>query len=424
MSRVGVRVGFVRHRRPVLSRVAAAVAFVFVGVIAADEPRRDRDSVTPRVDPAAESTEDAPGSLDDAARPGGSVGTPRSTTDLWDRFLDSLRASGRGDLIDELSLSDRARLDFERGDLVRAVLARFTPELRKLHALFAGDREASSLTVEELDVAIAQARRLQEVENRFIRYYGDYYRASLELEMADRNSSADAGDRRTFARALLEALAVADDFLPVELAHRRLSELFVDLNETTLAILELQLFLVELPESRASERAEAETALARLREKPKHPGPVRETSRRMRTIAERLSDSDVGAETQREEAGVVAVLDRVARLLEKVDEAGGPRRACSGSACKRGKLAPGSKAAKGRGQGTANARGEITDHASGQAGGNALREEPERRDRERWGEVNEADVARSLREVWEKLPGRYRRVISDYFRDISGLADE
>ena len=42
---------------------------------------------------------------------------------------------------------------------------------------------------------------------------------------------------------------------------------------------------------------------------------------------------------------------------------------------------------------------------------------PEERDA--WGRINDRDVARSLRELWDKIPASYRLMVTQYFRDIT-----
>ena len=43
---------------------------------------------------------------------------------------------------------------------------------------------------------------------------------------------------------------------------------------------------------------------------------------------------------------------------------------------------------------------------------------------EAWGGINDRDVARSLRELWGKVPVSYRNLVTQYFRDISDLVTE
>ena len=40
-------------------------------------------------------------------------------------------------------------------------------------------------------------------------------------------------------------------------------------------------------------------------------------------------------------------------------------------------------------------------------------------ERDAWGRINDRDVARSLRELWDKIPPAYRLMVTQYFRDIT-----
>lgn len=46
---------------------------------------------------------------------------------------------------------------------------------------------------------------------------------------------------------------------------------------------------------------------------------------------------------------------------------------------------------------------------------------PEERDA--WGRINDRQVARSLRELWDKIPSSYRLMVTQYFRDITEPAE-
>jgi hypothetical protein len=40
-------------------------------------------------------------------------------------------------------------------------------------------------------------------------------------------------------------------------------------------------------------------------------------------------------------------------------------------------------------------------------------------ERQAWGRINDRDVARSLKELWDKIPPSYRLMVTQYFRDIT-----
>ena len=42
-------------------------------------------------------------------------------------------------------------------------------------------------------------------------------------------------------------------------------------------------------------------------------------------------------------------------------------------------------------------------------------------EKEMWGKINDREVRRSLQEVWGRMPTRYRRLVSQYYKDINDL---
>lgn len=52
------------------------------------------------------------------------------------------------------------------------------------------------------------------------------------------------------------------------------------------------------------------------------------------------------------------------------------------------------------------------------SGETALREATAE-EREAWGRINDRDVAKSLKEAWDKIPQTYRLMVTQYFRDLS-----
>jgi hypothetical protein len=45
-------------------------------------------------------------------------------------------------------------------------------------------------------------------------------------------------------------------------------------------------------------------------------------------------------------------------------------------------------------------------------------------DADAWGKVNDREVAKSLLDLWGKVPPSYRKTVIQYFKDISGLEPE
>lgn len=46
------------------------------------------------------------------------------------------------------------------------------------------------------------------------------------------------------------------------------------------------------------------------------------------------------------------------------------------------------------------------------------------KDTDAWGSVNDREVAKSLLDLWGKVPPSYRKTVIQYFKDISGLEPE
>ena len=42
--------------------------------------------------------------------------------------------------------------------------------------------------------------------------------------------------------------------------------------------------------------------------------------------------------------------------------------------------------------------------------------------RDQWGKINDREVQRSLRELWTRMPVRYRQLVKGYYDDINGVA--
>ena len=45
-------------------------------------------------------------------------------------------------------------------------------------------------------------------------------------------------------------------------------------------------------------------------------------------------------------------------------------------------------------------------------------------EREAWGRINDREVARSLRDMWDKIPPSYRLVVTQYFVDLTNDESE
>ena len=410
---------------------------------------------------------------------------PRSL-DLWEKFLLHLKEEGHEEVIEEMGLNDVDNpVDFTRGDPIRGTLFRISGDLLRLDTMF---QQAAGTALEgaRRERALAAAKSLRDSDDPYLKVYGDYYQARLEYEAAIDRSAEAPEDQRPVEVVQPEAVDVRDDlspdeaveagkpelvkprisdaaaldrskelflalteseyFLPQEEARRYLADIYLALDDPTLAILEWQLYLTELPVARESERTVAEEEIRKIRESTQHPGPLRESVGRMRLVSGRLGKGDVTEPTQTEEVRLEDVLEKIAKLLEKAEQAGSQSMSMQGQASMRSQLTRGQRQrqaqsqqlqqlARNRQQGQQrngqNQQNQPNNrqnrdkqqHAGGQEGKTALKDVGDK-DREKWGSTNLRDVATSLKGVWDKIPVTYRQLVTQYFRDISDLEPE
>ena len=384
--------------------------------------------------------------------------------DLWEKFLLHMKEEGHEEIIVEMGLDDVDNpVDFSQGDPIRGVLFRLSGDLLRLDVLFT-EAVGKSLKGNSRQKALDAAETLRASEDPFLKVYGDYYQARLELEAALESDEPDettpelggdesetdgekdperevAPSRKVDTEALGRAkelflgLSESDYFLAQDEVRRYLAQIYLELGDPTLAILEWQLYLTELPRARQSERTHAEDEIRKIRESTEHPGPLHESAERMRQVSARLRESDVGETTQGEEIRLEEVLEKIAELLEKAARAGSPTLSMQGQQGQRSRLQQGQRQRRRQSQQAQqlarNRRNQQNrpqtprdkqQHAGGQKGKTALRD-PSEQDREAWGKINVRDVASSLKGVWDKIPVTYRQLVTQYFRDISDLEE-
>ena len=383
--------------------------------------------------------------------------------DLWERFLIHLADNGQRELISELGFDDAlTTVDFSQGDPIRGILFRSWPDLVALDDALSEVATSSSardrlLEPERFDQLYARAKTLEEADDPFVQPYGIYYLATLD----ELRATGQTGDERLATlravRARLEWLAASRDFLPLDEVHERLAAVYEQLGDDTQAILEYQFCLTELPSERAVDRERVTESLRSIRDASQHPGPLNESEGRMKKLAGRLEEPDPGEETQGEQKRLETVLEKVAKLLERAEDAGGAQAAQAGQMGQRSSLRQrqqmrqlateaaqrmrqqgqqgqqgrqgqqGQQGQQGRQgqQGQQQQQGEQARRnqdkngkANGRAEGENLRDDVAR-DRKAWGRVNQRDVERSLQGVWDKIPPRYRHVVTQYFRDLA-----
>ncbi len=184
-------------------------------------------------------------------------------------------------------------------------------------------------------------------------------------------------------------------------------------------MLELRFLLTELPADRAADRNWAEARLAEIRRD--HPGPLADSAQRMRDVSARLAAAE-GGEATGEVRKIEEILDKVAKLLE--EEARSRQAQAQAQAAgrqkgqRRGQAQPGDAKADRKDGPADRSKASRKDPADSK-----LRD-PGRKDADAWGSINEREVARSIQDLWGKIPPEYRKLVADYFKDVSGLAPQ
>jgi hypothetical protein len=244
--------------------------------------------------------------------------------DIWKSFQDHLRASGREDLIPAEPPGDptilpqeeetspqgaeppapKPKVDLQATDPIRGILFRMSNDLVNLDALFQ-EAEGKPLEGKRLEKARKLVAAIRASEDPFLRAYGDLHGARLDLAAGDH-----AGAVKT-----LDGLLKSCWFLPKREARRHLAAAYRGAGDDTLAILEIQFFLADLPPENEVDRTWAREELRQIREKD-HKGPLHDSEASMRSISTLLAGLDVGEGTQAKSRRVEDVVDKVAKLLE------------------------------------------------------------------------------------------------------------
>ncbi|MBI4605487.1 MAG: hypothetical protein HY721_26275 [Planctomycetes bacterium] len=251
---------------------------------------------------------------------------------VWKGFLKHLQAQGRADLIPPGALGSKEEgeagesdpgdpsdpagaprapvIDLLAGDPVKGILFKLSPDLVNLDAI-AGGADGKPLGAEDAAKARALAEKLRASSDPYLEAYGTLHGARFDLEGPEREKGACEK-----ARAALEGLITSHHFLPRREARRSLAQAYSCLGDDTLALLELQFFLLDVAPEADADRAWAKDELRKIREK-EHPGPLHHSEENMRSISESISGLDVGEGTQGKERRVEDILDKVAKLLEQ-----------------------------------------------------------------------------------------------------------
>jgi hypothetical protein len=242
--------------------------------------------------------------------------------DIWKAFQEHLRATGRADLIPpdaeprrEATRGDNdedkdapppAKVDLQATDPIRGILFRQSNDLVNLDALFS-EAHGKPLEGAALEKVRELAGKVSAAEDPYLKAYGDLYAARLDL---------DAG-KHAEAVKTLDGLVKSDYFLPKREARRHLARAYRGVGDDTLAVLEIQFFLVDLPAENEADRAWAMEELRAIREKT-HDGPLHDSETGMRSISALLAGLDAGEGTQSKSRRVEDVIDKVAKLLERM----------------------------------------------------------------------------------------------------------
>jgi hypothetical protein len=236
--------------------------------------------------------------------------------DVWRSFLDHLRASGRQDLIPEGAEpsqepalegeepAPKPKVDLQATDPIRGVLFRTSNDLVNLDALFQ-EADGKPLAGKQREKARRLVEAIRASDDPFLKAYGDFHGARLDLEEGKHAEAVKA----------LDGLVKSCWFLPKRDARRHLALAYRGTGDDTLAILELQFLLADLPPENEVDRAWAREELRRIREKD-HQGPLHDSESSMRSVSTLIAGLDVGEGTQAKARRVEDVVGKVAKLLE------------------------------------------------------------------------------------------------------------
>ena len=363
--------------------------------------------------------------------------------DVWHGFLEHLVETGRADLAPAGSLEaleaskaeaekERSKddppppkVDLQATDPIRGVLFRMSKDFVNLDALVT-ESQGKPLEGADREKAAGLVEKLRGSDDPYLKAYGELHGARLDLEAGKAEESAKA----------LEKLVESHHFLPKREARRLLARAHRARGDETLAILEIQFFLDDLPPGNETDRAWARDELRRIRE-TKHEGPLHDSGKSMKSISGLIEGLDVGDGTQAKERRVEDILDKVAKLLEQKaarlslsmaasssSSQSGEQRSRSGR--KQGGKPKGGKDGKDGSEPKDGKDGKAKDPSSpnesdevATAEGQANLRDATPEEKDAWGKINDRDVSRSLKELWDKIPPRYRLAVIEYFRDVA-----
>jgi hypothetical protein len=353
--------------------------------------------------------------IKDAKSPPAAPPGQATRLERWKLFREHIEKMGKKDLLPE----EEAGAKPPATDAIIGILFRISPEIAAAHDL---------LEQESPDVAGARARlaKLEATQDPYLADYRKLLAARCDL-LEKKYAAAVPG---------FEAVIDSNRNLAGTAAHRGLAECYRGQDETTMEVLELQFMMVGLPPGGGADRSWAEARLAEIRRD--HPGPLQDSRLRMGALSERLAKADSPEGVSPDQAKVEDILTKVAKLLEAESKrcpiclsmeckackkcgactaTGQCQGACTGMASGKGSGKGQKGDPKGAGKGKAAEKSAI---AKGENGQKKLRDSTGK-DSDAWGSVNDREVAKALQDLWGKIPPAYRRTVSEYFKDISGL---
>lgn len=372
--------------------------------------------------------------------------------EIWKDFIVHLVRQGRADLLPQVDeRAERGRpvhedVVHEDGvhdnvapgrDPILPILLQMSKDLLRLQSLLPDadpllPPETAADSPERKSKITSLLKTLSGDEDPYVRTYAELYRA--------RHALAEGKTRDAIAG--LDRVQKSPHFLSERVAHRQLVTAYRKINDDTLAIIELRLLLLNIAQEDVVERRWAEAELKSIREN--HRGPLRDSATGARAASELISTAPTAptdptaTDHQRR---VERILDGVIKILDTScpdckNSAATAR--CKNGQCKKAALCKKCGACKacGKGKGKSGQAGKDGDpkgaNPSDTPAKDTLIRKGETRDpvlrdpghdsTEIWGRIKDREVARSLKEVWGKIPAAYRRIVAQYYLDITDLA--
>ncbi len=367
---------------------------------------------------------------------------------VWRKFVEHQIREGREELIfenldDSLKDLDDDRLgglaagllgpeafpmpDLARGDPILGILFRQSGELINLHALFDEAGQEGGVRDEKIASLI---EKLRPGGDPFLGSYADFYAARHAMEKDDTTTAVE----------IMERLVKSEYFLPRYKVRRLLASLYRSRGEVTLAILELQFYLKDLSDDHSTERKWAEDQLAEIRKD--HDGPLHDIAGRTRDISETMSEPKLDQGVQSEQKDVEVILEKIVLLMEEetrrqieemLEQMQEQMQQQQQLHQQQQQQQQQLQQLQQQQQQQANQqqegnRNKPRDETAGKtrlrqgdaAEVNLRKLTPD--EKEMWGKINDREVRRSLQEVWGRMPTRYRKLVSQYYKDINDLS--